>query len=130
MPTYIKLFPLFSIICAVIVVFHVYEIFAVRHTMYGKFIQYITLYRFFSYKWGFDVVYNQFINIPLLQGAYNTSFALIDKGLLEFIGPTGLSQSVGGASRLLISVQTGRVYDYASFMLAALYLAFLVNSSL
>lgn len=130
MPTYIKLVPLFSVVCATAVVFHVYEIFALRYTMYREFARYLTLYRFLSHKWGFDVVYNQFVNIPLLHGAYNITFSLIDKGLLEFVGPTGFGRQAVSIGRLLAAVQTGRVYDYASFMLAALYLALLLVSSI
>lgn len=130
MPTYIKLIPLFSAICAVIAVFYVYELLALRCPVQGAFARYLTLYRFLSHKWGFDVVYNQFINIPLMHGAYNVTFALIDKGLLEAVGPTGAGRQAIGVGRLLVSAQTGRVYDYASFMLAALYLALLLTSSI
>jgi len=80
------------------------------------------LHRFLSHKWYFDVVYNRLVNRPLLEGAYNVTFSLIDKGILEVAGPTGsgwLSFSIG---RFLTSVQTGRVYDYAFFMLAIVYL--------
>lgn len=130
MPTSVKLIPLLSAICAIIAVFYTYEIFALQQTVYGKLSRYLTVYRFLSYKWGFDTVYNQLVNLPLMLGAYNISFALIDKGLLEWAGPTGLGQQVINGGRLLAATQTGRVYDYASFMLAALYLAFLFTSFL
>lgn len=74
------------------------------------------------------MVYNELVNVPLLLGAYNITFALIDKGFLEFVGPTGLSRQATAAGRLLASAQTGRVYDYAGFMVASLYLALLFVS--
>jgi len=60
-----------------------------------------------------------------MEGAYSVVFGLIDKGLLELAGPTGASQQTIRVGRLLASVQTGRVYDYAGFMLGALACAFL-----
>jgi hypothetical protein len=60
-----------------------------------------------------------------MEGAYNVTFSLIDKGLLEVAGPTGLSRQTIVLGRLLASAQTGRVYDYAGFMLIFLCLAVL-----
>jgi len=65
-----------------------------------------------------------------MEGAYNITFSLIDKGLLEVAGPTGLGRQTIVSGRLLASVQTGRVYDYAGFMLAALCFALLFTNAL
>jgi hypothetical protein len=58
-----------------------------------------------------------------MEGAYNIIFSLFDKGSFETAGPTGLGRQTILFGRLLSSAQTGRVYDYASLMLAALCLA-------
>jgi len=63
-------------------------------------------------------------------GSYNITFSLVDKGLLEFVGPTGLGRQTILAGRVLASAQTGRVYDYAGFMLVALCLALLLTNSI
>jgi proton-translocating NADH-quinone oxidoreductase chain L len=126
MPTSVKLLPLFSAIIATTGVFYTYSVLVFKYTMYGTLAYWLTLYRFLSYKWGFDVVYNAFINVPLLRGAYNITFSLIDKGLLEFIGPTGFGRQTIVLGRVLASAQTGRVYDYAAFMLVALYFMLLL----
>jgi proton-translocating NADH-quinone oxidoreductase chain L len=125
MPTAIKLIPLASAVIATAAVFYIYGVFSVQHTNYGTLAVFLAPYRFLSYKWGFDTVYNQFINKPLMEGAYNVTFSLIDKGLLEVAGPTGLSRQTIVLGRLLASAQTGRVYDYAGFMLIFLCLAVL-----
>jgi hypothetical protein len=65
-----------------------------------------------------------------MEGAYNITFSLIDKGLLEVAGPTGLGRQTILLGRFLASVQTGRVYDYAGFMLAYLCIALLFINSL
>jgi proton-translocating NADH-quinone oxidoreductase chain L len=80
-----------------------------------------SLHRFLSHKWYFDTVYNRLINQPLLEGSYRVVFALIDKGLLEAIGPTGLGISTFRLSTLLIAFQSGRVYDYAWVMVFFVY---------
>jgi proton-translocating NADH-quinone oxidoreductase chain L len=120
MSTSTKLIPLISAIVATASVFHVYGSFALQHTLYGTFAKFLPVYRFLSHKWGFDTVYNQYINQPLMEGAYNITFSLIDKGLLEITGPTGLGRVTILTGRLLARVQTGRAYDYAGLMLAVL----------
>jgi len=57
------------------------------------------------------------------MAAYNTVFSLIDKGLLEVAGPTGLGLSTLRIGRFFTRFQTGLVYDYAAFMLVALLFA-------
>jgi hypothetical protein len=66
----------------------------------------------------------------LVEGAYNITFSLIDKGLLEVVGPTGLGKATLQVGRAATKVQTGRVYDYAAFMLAGLYFALVFTSLL
>jgi len=129
MPTSTKLIPLVSAVIATAAVFYIYGVFAIRHTIYGAFAKYLILYRFLSHKWGFDTVYNEFINKPLMEGAYNIVFILIDRGFLEAAGPTGLGRQTTLFGRLLASAQTGRVYDYAGFMLVALSFALLLVNS-
>lgn len=58
-----------------------------------------------------------------MKGAYNITFSLIDKGLLEYIGPTGAGKVSYRLGTLFTRLQTGNVSDYAAFMLTFLYLA-------
>lgn len=90
----------------------------------------LCLYRFLSFKWGFDTVYNRFINKPLLQGAYNIPFSLIDKGLLEQMGPTGLGKMAVAIGYQLTKAQTGQVTDYGAVLLLTAVLSALVTSTL
>jgi len=126
MSTTTKLIPLFSAIVSTLLVFWVYGAFSTQYTAQRTIPAKLATYRFLTHKWGFDTVYNQFINRPLMEGAYNITFSLIDKGALEFFGPTGLGRSTVLSGRTLSSAQTGRVYDYAGFMLACLCIALIV----
>lgn len=72
-----------------------------------------SLHRFLSHKWYFDTVYNRLVNQPFLEGGYRVVFSLLDKGLLEVFGPTGLGLTSFKVSNIFSSFQSGRVYDYA-----------------
>ena len=61
------------------------------------------------------------LNYPLVEGAYNITFSLVDKGLLEVAGPTGLGRSSFLLGRTLTKTQTGRVYDYGFSIVLGLY---------
>lgn len=52
-------------------------------------------------------MYNRLLNEPLLKGAYNVTFSLIDKGILEVAGPTGGGKLTYSLGRQLARVQTG-----------------------
>jgi proton-translocating NADH-quinone oxidoreductase chain L len=87
---------------------------------------FLALYRFLVSKWGFDNVYNKFVANVTLDSSY-TVWALIDKGLLETFGPTGAGHVTHRTGTLLVRTQTGRVYDYALFMLFAIFLGALLS---
>lgn len=70
-------------------------------------------YLFLQARWGFDLVWNQQISMKVLQLG-SVTWATQDKGVLELIGPSGISQKV--SNWLVPSVQkmqTGAVHDYA-----------------
>jgi NADH-ubiquinone oxidoreductase chain 5 len=76
----------------------------------------VGLLRFFAYKWYFDKIYNSYINIFVLRIAYNISYKLIDKGLLELIGPFGIWNTLKTFGTLLNSLQKGNLNDYLFYM--------------
>ena len=50
-----------------------------------------SFYLFLNKKWYFDKVYNEFINQSVLKFGYDVSYKTIDRGLIENLGPHGLS---------------------------------------
>jgi NADH-ubiquinone oxidoreductase chain 5 len=74
------------------------------------------IYTFLNRKWFFDKFYNEFINQFFLNFGYHISYKTIDRGIIEMVGPWGLSKTVLSKSNLLTSAQTGSVYDYALAM--------------
>lgn len=56
------------------------------------------------------------INIPILQASYNRIFIILDKGLLELIGPFGLSELFLKLGVNLKMDQDGEAYRYGGFI--------------
>jgi NADH-ubiquinone oxidoreductase chain 5 len=86
------------------------------------------IYLFLLSRWQFDIVYNQQIARRVLDFGADT-WKTLDKGLLELLGPKGVSISL--MDYIIPSVrqtQTGAVHDYALvFLILALSgLAFIV----
>jgi len=81
------------------------------------------VYRFLSYKWYFDAIYNEWINRPLLQLSYKTVFKSLDKGLLEFFGPYGISRVLFFSAVQMKKMQLGEVYYYAYLMITFLFIS-------
>lgn len=72
-----------------------------------------SVYLFFVARWQFDLVWNQQIAAPVLSLGAQT-WAMIDKGVLEVLGPRGISTTVTGwAVPTIHRWQTGTVHDYA-----------------
>lgn len=71
------------------------------------------IYLFLMARWQFDFVWNQQVAAPILQlGSY--TWMLLDKGILELLGPKGLSGLVTNwALPRIKNWQSGRVHDYA-----------------
>jgi hypothetical protein len=44
---------------------------------------------------------------------HTVTYKIIDKGLIEYIGPTGISLSLSSLTKTISSAQSGVVYNYA-----------------
>lgn len=70
-------------------------------------------YLFLQNRWGFDIVWNQQIRMKVLSGGA-VCWASLDKGVLEALGPRGVTQKVSGwLVPSAQKMQTGAVHDYA-----------------
>jgi NADH-ubiquinone oxidoreductase chain 5 len=75
------------------------------------------LYNFLNKKWFFDKVYAEFIIQSFLTFSYHISYKIIDRGIIEVLGPMGLSNLVSKKAHSLHKLQTGFLYHYAFLML-------------
>jgi len=76
-----------------------------------------SLYNFLNRKWFWDKVYNEQITQKALFFGYHTSFKVIDRGLIEMLGPFGISNLIHKKSIYFKELNTGVLYHYAFFML-------------
>lgn len=129
LPVYIKRRPFFGSCVAVSLVFVINEFANAAWASTYRSANFAALYRFLSHKWYFDLVYNRFINQPLLEFAYNTIFRLVDKGLLEYLGPTSAGTILDSLGFSVTQCQTGRVYDYALARLVTLWTLVLLTAN-
>ncbi|WPT18709.1 NADH-ubiquinone oxidoreductase chain 5 (mitochondrion) [Picochlorum sp. SENEW3] len=78
---------------------------------------YRSVMRFCNRRWFVDVVYNAYVGRPAMVWGYRTSFRALDRGLLEMMGPQGLSQCSLALAQRLRQLQSGYMYHYALVML-------------
>lgn len=74
------------------------------------------MYTFFNGKYFFDVIYNHYIINKALGLGLVTS-KILDRGLIEKVGPFGLTDSFYNTSRQLASLDTGVVTSYALYII-------------
>jgi hypothetical protein len=78
-------------------------------------------------RWFFDFIYNFFITFPVLYFGYFISFRLLDRGILEYVGPTGGSILCSTWGRSVCGVQSGYLHHYFFIMVGTLmWVLFLV----
>lgn len=111
-PLFYKLMPLvFSLSGAtasyVLYSFFQYELFRLKLTNVGNF-----LYHFLNKKWWFDKFYNEYIAQTALSFGYHGSYKTVDRGIIEVLGPAGLSNAVFKVAFLLNKFHTGFIYHY------------------
>ena len=84
------------------------------------------LIKFISGKWLFDFIYNKYINKLLLIWGYNISFKLVDRGLIELLGPLGLVRLGNILSNFIIKLQTGVIYNYIFLIFIGLFFIIII----
>jgi NADH-ubiquinone oxidoreductase chain 5 len=84
-----------------------------------------TIYLFLQAGWQFDFVWNQQLAAPVLKLGEKT-WSLMDKGILEVLGPRGLTLAVTNwAVPTVRTWQTGTVHDYALYFQVVVLLGLL-----
>lgn len=78
------------------------------------------LYIFLNRKWFFDKVYTEFVVQPALHHGYHTTYKMVDRGMIEILGPYGLSQLLYEKAWSLSRFQSGHLYHYTLVMVIGL----------
>lgn len=76
---------------------------------------------FFLKKWYFDNVYTDFVGKTVSRLGYTNIYKSLDKGFWELVGPLGLTRFTKVTTKALLSLQTGYIYHYVSYVVAAIF---------
>ena len=82
------------------------------------------IYIFFSKKWFFDKIYNELIGQSILYSGYSYTYLIIDRGILEFLGPYGISRLVYSKSLNIKNFHSGLLYHSLLFYFLGILLSF------
>ncbi len=75
-----------------------------------------SFYSFFNGKYFFDVIYNHYI-IGKALGLGLVTSKVLDRGLIEKVGPLGLTDSFYSTSQQIATLDTGIVTQYALYII-------------
>ena len=68
------------------------------------------IYNFLNKKWFFDKIYNEYIGQFFFKFGYNTSYKIIDRGIIEMFGPMGLASAISQKSFYISNMKTNYLY--------------------
>src|ERR1700748_2623368 len=84
------------------------------------------LYSFFNGKYFFDIIYNNYVINKGLELGYIIS-KFLDRGIIEIVGPYGLSQTLTNTGKNISKLDTGVITTYSIYItLSLLSLIFLI----
>jgi NADH-ubiquinone oxidoreductase chain 5 len=84
------------------------------------------LYTFFNGKYFFDIIYNNYFINKGLDLGYNIS-KVLDRGIIEMVGPYGLSHTLTNTGKNISKLDTGVITTYSIYItLSLLSLIFLI----
>ena len=124
-PTTIKLIPTFLSISGIFLSLLVLIFF--EHLLVTFRYYYFTnkIYKFLVHKWYFDYIQNELLAKNFLTVCYNFCFKVLDKGLVELVGPKGFTAILYKLSITIRKQQTGFIYQYCCVMVLISILLYL-----
>lgn len=121
-PNYIKILPvilsLSGGLCALLLYNGIWGFSRGKYwkTFYNKNI-YHSIYTFLNSAWQFNYIINHFIIVNVWNFGHLISYKVIDRGLLEILGPKGISFVIINITQKISNLQSGMVFNYALIMI-------------
>nr|CAD5128096.1 nad5 [Tethya citrina] len=83
------------------------------------------IYTFLNSAWQFNYIINHFFVKNIWKFGHLITYRIIDRGILEIIGPRGISNVLIKLTQVISSFQSGMVFNYALIMIVftALFLS-------
>ena len=121
-PIIFKLLPLFFSLIGALFSFLFYSNF--NFMLFNLKTNYIgnLIYTFLNKKWLFDKFYNEFFAQKILQLGYHVTYKTIDRGIIEILGPFGISNMIFSISFNLNKLHSGYIYHYVLYFVISLVL--------
>nr|YP_010835031.1 NADH dehydrogenase subunit 5 [Cryptomonas gyropyrenoidosa]WFQ82706.1 NADH dehydrogenase subunit 5 [Cryptomonas gyropyrenoidosa] len=135
-PYKVKLIPFFVSILSAFLSIIFYSIFLnLWFSTYTKNTFLIYVYTFFNKKWFFDKFQNDTFGLITLTIGYSVTYKIIDKGLIELIGPSSSINLVSHFSKKTSNLESGKLNQYAFlifvflivFTTIAIQISFIIN---
>jgi len=86
------------------------------------------IFTFLNGKYFFDVIYNHYIISSGLQISYAIS-KILDRGVIELIGPNGLSNLLSNAGKTIAKQDTGIITTYGLYIILGLIILIFITFS-
>jgi hypothetical protein len=77
---------------------------------------------FLNKKWYVDFLYNYYVGKSIFHHAYFTFYKLLDKGIIEYLGPEGISNTIYTVSRGFVKRQSGYIFNQSSILVLSFLL--------
>jgi NADH-ubiquinone oxidoreductase chain 5 len=125
----VKLLPLFCTIFGALSAFLIYNFYPnllvdITDTSIGR-----KIYSILNSKYYFDVIYNNYVIKTGLQLGYNVS-KLLDRGIIELVGPYGLANMFSNIGIKISKLDTGIVTTYGLYIIISiLFLIYVIYGS-
>lgn len=121
----IKLMPLLFSFLGFVFFFLIYYLQIIKFDFYLEVIRKLVV--FFTKKWFFDKFYNVLVSVNLLKFSYNVMFRVLDRGVIEWLGPYGLKELFLLLSSKVSKFNSGYLYHYFLVMFVFIVLFCLYN---
>ncbi len=123
-----KILPLIITLFGASLSFFVYKSATGNYFVLKQTTPFIVLYHFFNKKWYFDRIYNTFISQNVLDSGYNYFYKMIDRGIIEQVGPFGIVKVINKISLRIKNKQNGLTTDYLLYLLVSVLAGCLILS--
>jgi NADH-ubiquinone oxidoreductase chain 5 len=85
------------------------------------------IYNFLNKKWYFDRFYNEFLGQKILNFSYSYTYKDIDRGVIEVLGPSGITNSISYIFNYINFLQSGFIFHYLfMFIFSIIFFIFLL----
>lgn len=115
---HLKIIPFFGTILGILFsilfynksLFYVFNLFGLHYRFLNLTLR--NIFFFFGKKWLFDFFYNKYLSKLTFFIGYNVIFKVLDRGIIEIIGPLGLVRLYVLMSNKISMMQSGFIYHY------------------